>query len=911
MALNTGTRLGSYEIVSLLGAGGMGEVYRARDTRLKREVAIKVLPDVFASDPDRLARFQREAELLATLNHPNIGAVYGFEQSDPATGSGQASAIVLELVEGETLAERIQRGPIPVKTALSIAVQIAEALEAAHERGIIHRDLKPANIKIGPDEKVKVLDFGLAKAMDTGTTSAPAGGLTHSPTLSMMATQAGVILGTAAYMSPEQAKGLPADHRSDVFAFGAVLFEMLTGRQPFQGDTAPDVLASVIVRDADLNALPPNLSPRLRELIGRCLDKTPKKRWQAIGDVRAEIESIANAPEPSPIGAGAPWNAKQKWVRPAVLSTVATAMVCSTVAYYAWPRMPAPSVARFVVPLGEGLLLNANRQALAISPDGTHIAYTVNPSLYLRSLSDLEARAIASVKQGVVQHPVFSPDSRSIAFYSSTDLNIQRVDLSGGVPVTLCQVESLYGMSWDETGIVYGDQGKTIMRVSASGGKPELLVTFKDDEFAFGPQMLPGGDTLLFTLARGSASDRWEKSVIATQSLRSGERRVLVEGSDGRYLRTGHLVYVVGGTLFAVQFNAKRPEVAAGATPIIEGVRRANAATGGAANVSVSETGSLVYVPGPISFSVTQRDLALLDRNGNAEPLRLPAGSYGTPRISPDGRWVAFGIDNGKETAVWVYELSGRTAMRKLTFEGRNRYPAWSRDSRYVAFQSDREGDIAIFQQRADGTGSAERLTRPEPGVSHIPESWSPVTDVLLFTATKSSQVSLWGLTLSDRKATPIGDIQSNQPIAPLFSPDGKWIAYTSVVNGTAQVFAQSFPVSGSKYLVSKTAGHHGLWSPDGRELIYDVTAGRSEIVSVVTTPSFAVGHASVLNRGPMWFAGGASMRPVDMARDGRILGEIDADQGRTGLSSTQQMQQIRVVLNWFEELKQRVPVRD
>jgi serine/threonine protein kinase len=303
VALQPGTRLGAYEIVALLGAGGMGEVYRAKDTRLKREVAIKVLPDAFASDPDRLARFQREAELLATLNHPNIGSVYGFEQSDPSTSSGQAvSAIVLELIEGETLADRIRRGPIAVKAALAIALQIAEALEAAHERGVIHRDLKPANIKITPDDKVKVLDFGLAKALGPAEAGHYSGSvrlqadLTHSPTLSMLFTQAGMILGTAAYMSPEQAKGRPADQRSDIFAFGVVLYEMLTGRQPFQGDTAPDVLASVIVRDADLNALPPNLNPRLPELLQRCLDKNPKRRWQAIGDVRAEIEAIAQVP---------------------------------------------------------------------------------------------------------------------------------------------------------------------------------------------------------------------------------------------------------------------------------------------------------------------------------------------------------------------------------------------------------------------------------------------------------------------------------------------------------------------------------------------------------------------------------------------------------------------------------------
>src|SRR5688572_26008378 len=424
MSLTPGTRLGAYEIVALIGAGGMGEVYRAKDTRLKREVAIKILPDAFASDPDRLARFQREAELLATLNHPNIGAVYGFEQS------GSANAIVLELIEGETLADRIRRGPIPIKAAVSIALQIAEALEAAHERGVIHRDLKPANIKITPDDKVKVLDFGLAKAME----SMPAANLTHSPTLSMLGTQAGMILGTAAYMSPEQAKGFPADQRSDVFSFGGVLYEMLTGRQPFQGDTAPDVLASVIVRDADLNALPPNINPRTRELIERCLEKNPKKRWQAIGDVRAEIERIAMAPHSSAVAAPIPQRPLWRRAVPVVTTAVVCGLIGAGTAWYFRPKPVLPRPVRFLVPLAQGQTLsNTVRRVIDISPDGSHMLYVANNALFVRALSEFRARPISGInftQSGNLLHPIFSPDGQSIIFYSGTELAIKRVALS-------------------------------------------------------------------------------------------------------------------------------------------------------------------------------------------------------------------------------------------------------------------------------------------------------------------------------------------------------------------------------------------------------------------------------------------------------------------------------------------------
>jgi serine/threonine-protein kinase len=489
--LTAGTRLGSYEITGSLGAGGMGEVYRARDTKLGRAVAIKVILDQFASDEERVGRFEREAKMLAALNHPRIASLFGMEHVD-----GQ-HFLVMELVEGETLADRLRRGPMQVEDALPIAAQIAEGLEAAHDKGVVHRDLKPANVKITPDGQVKVLDFGLAKVMET---EAASGSAVNSPTLSMMATQAGLILGTAAYMSPEQAKGFPADHRSDVFAFGTVLFEMLTGRQPFQGDTAPDVLASVLVREPDLQSLPPRLNPRLHELLRRCLEKAPKRRWQAIGDVRAEIETIAADPHGASAVAYASAPPRPFWRR--AIPIVATAIIASGLTGFGvWTvkRSPSLPVVRFTLTLPEGQqFTNIGRQLLAISPDGTQIVYVANQRLYLRPISALEAQPISGAEaEGGVLSPAFSPDGEFIAFWSAADQTLKRIAVNGGAAVTICPLGRPFGVRWDRNGIEVGQGGKGILRVPASGGKPELLVAVKPGELAYGPELLPDGQTVL------------------------------------------------------------------------------------------------------------------------------------------------------------------------------------------------------------------------------------------------------------------------------------------------------------------------------------------------------------------------------------------------------------------------------
>ncbi len=529
MVLSAGTRLGPYEIIAPLGAGGMGEVYRARDTKLGRAVAIKVILEQFAADEERVGRFEREAKMLAALNHPRIASLFGMEHVD-----GQ-HFLVMELIEGETLEDRLRRGPMPIEEALPIALQIAEALEAAHEKGVVHRDLKPANVKITPDGQVKVLDFGLAKVMENDST---AGVTANSPTLSMMATQAGLILGTAAYMSPEQAKGFPADHRSDIFSFGTLLFEMVTGRQPFRGDTAPDVLASVLVREPDLESLPPNLNPRLHDLLRRCLEKTPKRRWQAIGDVRAEVETITANPHGEPAIVPVSAATRPLWRR--AIPVVATAIVASAVtALGVWTASrPTPqTTARFTMALGtEQEFTNAGRQVVAISPDGTQIVYVANQRLYLRHISALEARPIPGTEaNGAPLNPVFSPDGHVIVFWSSADQTLKRIAVTGGTAVTLCAATRPYGVSWDHDVILVGQGSKGILRVPENGGTPELIISVKADEQAYGPELLPDGQTVIFTLATGTAAEKWDKAKIVAQSLKTGERRVIIDGgSDAR-----------------------------------------------------------------------------------------------------------------------------------------------------------------------------------------------------------------------------------------------------------------------------------------------------------------------------------------------------------------------------------------
>jgi len=922
--LAPGSRLGAYEVLSLIGVGGMGEVYRARDTKLGRDVALKILPASFTHDAERIARFKREAQMLASLSHPNIAGIYGLDEAE-----GQ-QFLALELVEGETLAAKLARSAdralpkrgLPVDEALTLARQVADALDAAHEKGIIHRDLKPANIAVTDDGVVKVLDFGLAKALETTTSSE----LSMSPTLTFAATQAGVILGTAAYMSPEQAKGRGADKRSDVWSFGCVLYEMLAGKRPFEGEDVSDTLAAVLRADPDWAALPKSLPASIELLVRRCLERDRRRRVGDVSTIRFLLDDPlpAAAPGVSTVGTRTPRARRTSAAAIAVLAAVSAGLG----AFLAWTARPprgAPIVARFPLTLGEGqFFTNAGEQNIAISPDGTNIAYAANRRLYLRSMSDLGAQPIRGTDVNP-RRPMFSPDSASLAFFSPDEKALKRIAISGGAPVTVASLDSPnapYGGTWAGDSLVFGLAGGPhhgVVRVSASGGTLDVIAKINPDESAAAPQLLPDGEHLLFTLAstRGGlgVTDRWDRAKVVVQALRTGERKTIVDGgSDGRYVNTGHLLYALGGVVFAVRFDLSKLQVIGGPIPVVEGVLRAaagNTGNSGAAQFSVSGNGTLVYVAGPVSLSGAQNMLAMIDRQGTIDRLKLPPGAYRDPRFSPDGKQLAVVTDDGREAVVWVYDLSGATSMRRLTLAGSSRHPVWSPNGQRIAFQSDRDGDVAVFAQLTDGSGVAERLTKPEQGVAYTPESWSPDGKRLLLSATTSSIVTSVTVSLDDRNVKPFGDIRSSQPINAAFSPDGKWVAYTSRASGGASVYVQPFPPTGASYQISKpseTAAHHPFWSRDGRELYYIPGQGRFAVVSVTTQPAFTFSDPVALPRGMPSFTEGGPLntRQNDVGLDNRVVGVFPGV--APGAASTGQ--EYRVVLNWFEELKSRVPVR-
>jgi serine/threonine protein kinase/Tol biopolymer transport system component len=907
MPLSSGARLGPHEIVGLLGVGGMGEVYLAQDTRLNRRVAIKILPEAYASDPERIARFHREAQAAAALNHPGIAGIYDLAEA-PA-GQDVVRYLVLELIEGDTLADRLRRGPLPVEEALQIAKQILEALEAAHEKGICHRDLKPANIKLTSDGSVKVLDFGLAKFFQSAPSAA---NLSHSPTLTLAGTMPGVILGTAGYMSPEQAKGFEADQRSDIFSFGCILFEMLTGRQAFEGETASEILASVLKTEVDLTLLPPRLNPRLVETLRRCLEKNPRKRWHAAADVRVEIESVIGrglVPDQPP-ASNLP--AVPLWRRSLVPvgAAIAGGLLAGLAAWTLKPETMQPVTKLSILfPDGQQFANSGGRHPFAISPDGANLVYVGNQSrrLHLRPMAALESRVVSGSEMagGVTLSATFSPDGQELLFYAGADRTLKRLAISGGAAATICHVDDPpYGMSWNEHGIVFGQGAKGILRVSPDGGAPEVIVPAGSDEVTAMPQILPGGRAVLFSAKK--ATESWDKGQIAVQTLDGRERKVIVAGgADGRYLPTGHLVYALAGTLLAVPFDLDSLATIGRPVPVVEGVRRSRSVIGsndtGAAHFSVSRTGSLVYYPGPVTDSPDDTDLALFDRKGQVRRLELPPAPYAVPRASPDGKFVAFERSDERETSILIYELAGRTAPRQLTFGGNNRAPIWSPDGQWVAFQTDREGDRAIFRQRIEG-GAAERLTTAEAGVGHMPQSWSG--DTLLFNAQKGNDFTLWTMSMNDRRTAAFGNIRAREAA---FSPDGRWIAYQVREAAANAVYVEPFPRTEDKYRVPGP-GAQPFWSPKGDEIVITTAPGQHKAVRVVTSPRVEFGL-------PVDFplpvrvelSPGTARRDMDAMPDGQnVIGLANAP--GADADPLPAVLQLTVILNWFDELRQRVP---
>ena len=893
----------------------MGEVWRARDKKLGREIALKTLPDEFARDTDRLTRFEREARLLAALNHPNIASIYGLEES-----SG-TRFIVLELVEGETLADILQRGPIPTQEALRYALQIAAAIESAHEKGVIHRDLKPANIKITPDGKVKVLDFGLAKAFEADPRESS---LSNSPTLSMAATAKGIILGTAAYMSPEQARGTAVDSRTDIWAFGCVLYEMLTARQAFRGNMVSDILASVLARDPDFTALPGRIHSRIQELIQRCLEKDPKARRQAIGDVRVEIERILTTGEfTAPVESRGVLTSKAK-LRLLLPWGVAAALVAGIAV---WTLKPAPPPDprplihfEYQIPAAQPLR-NTGRPVVAFSPDGRHFAYNTSEGVFLRRLDSLTARVIPGT-EGALTSPFFSPDGEWVGYFALDASGLRKIAIAGGAPVVICPASNPYGVTWGKDGKILFGQPAGIMSVSADGGTPELLIKTKEGEQIYGPSMLPDGKTVLFSRTRVTGTARWDQAEIVAQSIGSPEPKVLVRGgSDARYLPTGHLVYAVGDVLFAVPFDISKLEVKGGSVPIVTGVQRASqpVTNTASANFGVSDRGSLVYLNAVAAALAVQTTLGIVDRNGAIRRLDVPPGTYRSPRVSPDGRQLAVEtISETGQNIIWVYDLSGGNAIRRLTQEGNNTRPVWSRDGKRIAYGSDREKPYGIFWQAADGSGLPERLTSvTEEGVQHYPESWSPVEKVLSFASVQVQQNGwgLWTLALDDAERKPklFYDVKGSNEFGSLFSPDGKWIAYASNEGPNNQfgIYVQPYPPTGVKYQISRSGGAWPVWSPNGNELIYRlntlVSASKLSAVTITTKPVPTFTSEKELSI--QGFLPVINYREYDTMPNGKELVMV-LPVGQQQAASPAPQPSIHVVYNWFEELKFRVPTR-
>jgi Tol biopolymer transport system component len=891
MTVAAGTKLGSYEVVAPIGAGGMGEVYQAHDTKLGRDVAIKVLPEAFAHDTERLARFQREAKMLASLNHPNIATIHGLEQSNGT------SYLVMELVSGETLADRVKReGAVPVEEALKIAVQIAEALEAAHEKGIIHRDLKPANVKVTPEGKVKVLDFGLAKAFAGEVADSNP---SQSPTLSAVATMQGVLLGTAAYMSPEQARGKAVDKRTDIWAFGCVLYELLTGKQAFQGETVTEILAAVLKGEPEWQALHTNTPIKIRDLLRRCLQKDVNKRCRDAGDVRIEIEEALAAPATAEATAPTKGIHALGW-RTVPLIAVGTFIAAVIVGLAAWNLKPAPPqpkpVLRLTITLPPGEQLAAlDSPAIALSPDGTQLAYVAirggPQQIYLRALNNLESRPIAGTEGA--NSPFFSPDGQWLGFFASGKL--KKVSVSGGAAVIL-------GGAWDPHGASWGSQGTIVFspstagvlqRVPDAGGTPQPLTRLEKSDVNNGwPEFLPGGKAVLF--AASTISGNWTSAQVVVHSVGTGEQRRLLQGTHPRFAPSGHLLYAQGGTLMAVAFNSQRLEVTGAAVPVVEGVLQS--VSKGDAQYSISATGSLVYVSGGVQS--TQRRMVWVDRKGVEQALPAPARPYRYTRISADGQRVATGIEES-ENHIWLYDLL-RETLTRWTFEGGvNIMGAWTPDGKRIAFQSDTGGPQNIYWQLANGGGGLERLTTSE--YINAPNSWSPDGQALAFIEIRpDTGYDILVLRLSDRKVQPFLRTRFNES-APRFSPDGRWLAYISDESGRFEVYVQPYPGPGGKWQVSTDGGTEPVWNPNGRELFYR-EGDKMMAVDVTTQPSFSAGKPKMLFEGP-YLPTPVTFPNYDVSPDGqRFLMLKSVDQSQAAPT------QINVVLNWFEELKRRVP---
>jgi serine/threonine-protein kinase len=814
-ALAAGMRVGVYQIVGPIGAGGMGEVYRARDTKLERDVAIKVLPSTLAADMDRLARFQREARLLAALNHPNIAQIYGLEESD------EVHALVMELVDGETLADRVARGPIRIEESLVIARQIVDALEAAHNKRIIHRDLKPSNVALASTGIVKVLDFGLAKLTETIQADAP-----WPATTTVSDSRDGVPIGTAGYMSPEQARGRPVDKRTDIWAFGCVLYEMICGRQAFAGETTSDRIAAILEREPDWSLVPAAAPPGVRRVLRRCLEKDPARRPHHIADARLDLEDPGDPVVP---------RSRQRALITAI--PIALAIGASAAFLFFPPRSssPAPDPLHLTVELGADASMPVEvGPNVALSPDGSTLAFVAlshdarTGQLYVRHLNQLVTTTPLAGTEDA-RNPFFSPDGRWIAFFDDVHRKLKKVSTTGGPPVTLCDAPGGRGGAWlDDHSIVVqvGNGRQTLMRVPAEGGSPQAFVSAPEihDSIRW-PQPLPGGQAVLYTVGRAG---RFEQGSIMAQSLGGRPRIVLKNAYYGRFVETGHILYVSHGTLFAAPFDADRLEVTGPGVRIVEGI--SGSAGTGSAEFAVSHTGVLMYVPSKTTDDV----ISWMDRSGATTVLRAGSGIWTNPVLSPTGDRVALEISDGSHWNVWVYDVPSKTTTEITAEEADFSHPVWTPDGRGLAFGLLRDGVTNLYWSWADGSGPPQRLTK-SPNRQE-PWSWHPSGKFLsYFEELPDGKSRMMILPMS---GDAVSGWKPGEPYPlpfglayPAFSPDGRWMAYISEETGLREVFVRPFPVREQQVQISSGGGDFPQWSPANKELLFRSVDNRIMVV--------------------------------------------------------------------------------
>jgi Tol biopolymer transport system component len=890
MALAAGTKLGPYEILAPIGAGGMGEVYRARDTKLDREVAIKILPEALAQNPDRLARLEREAKVLAALNHPNIAQIYGVEQG----------ALVMELVEGEMLS-----GPVPLVTALDYARQIADGMEAAHEKGIVHRDLKPANIKTTPQGVIKILDFGLAAVMQP---AGPRADASISPTLTLAATQMGVLMGTAGYMSPEQAAGKPVDKRADIWAFGAVVWELLTGRRLFEGETISHTLAAVLTKELDWTLLPNSVPLGVRKLLKRCLTRDLRQRLPDIGAARLELEEamVGGSATEVPSQAQQLPHKKLPWILAA--AGTLTAMVLGAIVWHA-ARPADRSLIRLSIDLGPGAL-TGNSLSVAISPNGNRIAYTVEGSGGRRQLATrLLEQATPSILSGTeeAQRPFFSPDGQWIGFFA--DGKLKKVSVQGGAVITLCDAPDGRGAAWGLDGAIIATLnpgvGAGLSRIPDSGGTPQVLSRPAQGETTHRwPQILPGGRAVLFTGNR-IVGNKFDEANIEVLSLRTGQAKVVVRGGYyGRYLPNGYLVYLREGTLFGLPFDADGLQVRGAPSPVLEEV--AGNSSIGDGQFDFSQTGAMIYLSGKLASEV--HPILSLDRTSKTQPL-LPIGRYANLSFAPDGKRLAF---NDENRDLQIYDR-GRDATTRLTFTGKqSTFPVWAPNGKHIAFVSD---VTSLEWIRSDGGGEPQSLL--EGSSQPRPYSFSPDGKRLAYSgASPETGSDLWTLPLdvSDPERPKPGKPEPFlrtrfDEMQPAFSPDGRWIAYSSNESGSYQIYVRPFaaggPAGAGKWQISTGTGRRPIWSRVSRELIYETLDNHIMIAAYTATgDSFVAEKPRLWSNTQVQELGGSAWN-LDLAPDGNSLAFLPATDPA---DDRENLLRATFLLNFFDEVRRRIP---